>query len=382
MKLTETLSIFAVCAPGIEPVLERELRQLFAESPVLASIKKEEGGISFRGNFADVQLANLWLRTASRVLIRVASFVAGGFDQFRQKFGLVPWERYVLPEIPLQFRISSYKSQLYHTEAIAERAQESIEKRTGVPVLRFHGSDEDAETPQRIIIRFFKDRCTVSLDSSGDNLYRRGYRLAVAKAPLRETFAAAMLLASGWDGQSPFLDPFCGSGAIPIEAGLIAGNIAPGSFRKFSFESWETFVDDDWQQIRSTAETLRREIVAPIAGADRDAGAVQYSIENAERAGLADAVTFSCRAVTDNKRFGDSPGWIVTNPPYGTRIRHNRDLRNLFAAFGNLCRESFPGWRCGFLCTEEELVRQTRLKMEPKLAFSNGGISVEFLVTK
>ena len=380
MKKETVHSIFAVCSPGLERLLESELQAVFNDTAVASTIKKSEGGVEFRGTLNDVQRANLWLRTANRILVRVGSFIAGRFDVFQQKFKLVPWERYLKPDQPVQFRVSSILSQLYHTDAIAERAKEAAEQRIGVPLTVYH-SGQHNQAPQVVVIRFIKDRCWVSIDSSGEHLHRRGYKLATGKAPLRENFAAAMLLACGWQGDQPLLDPFCGSGTIPIEAALLAANIAPGLNRSFAFQNWEQYDHDHWETLLEEAKAAQKPVDVPIVGADRDQGVITAAAENAERAGVADLVKFYCRSISDNQPESEQPGWIITNPPYGTRIRHNRDLRNLYATFGKVCRNNFPGWGVGFLCTDLALVHQTELPVQPGISFSNGGIAVMMFIT-
>ncbi len=380
MKKETIHSIFAVCSPGLERLLENELRAVFKDSALLSTIKKSDGGVEFRGTLNDVQRANLWLRTANRILVRVGSFIASRFDVFQQKFKLVPWERYLNPAQSVQFRVSSILSQLYHTDAIAERAKEAAEQRIGKSLTIYHGGVHK-QAPQVVVVRFIKDRCWVSIDSSGEHLHRRGYKLATGKAPLRENFAAAMLLACGWQGDQPLLDPFCGSGTIPIEAAMLAANIAPGLNRSFAFQNWEQYDHDHWETLVEEAKTLQKNVEVPIVGADRDQGVINAAIENAERAGVTDFVKFYCRSISDNRPEDQQDGWIITNPPYGTRIRHNRDLRNLYATFGKVCRQIFPGWGVGFLCTDLALVHQTELPVQPGISFSNGGIAVTMFIT-
>jgi putative N6-adenine-specific DNA methylase len=203
-------------------------------------------------------------------------------------------------------------------------------------------------------------------------LHKRGYRQAVAKAPLRETLAAALLMASGWDKATPLLDPFCGSGTIPIEAALMALGIPPGVNRSFAFMNWPGYDQTLFKLQRS--ETSRHS-APPILASDRDAGAVDMAHENARRAGVEDFIEFKCLAVSSIQP-PEKPGWVVTNPPYGLRISEGKDLRNLYAQFGNVLRRLCPGWNLSVLCNDAVLLGQMHLELDTLTGFVNGGIGV------
>ncbi|MEW6092858.1 MAG: methyltransferase, partial [Chloroflexota bacterium] len=228
--------------------------------------------------------------------------------------------------------------------------------------------------PQLVVVRLSDDRLTVSVDSSGTILHKRGYRQAVAKAPLRETLAAAILMASGWDKQSPLLDPFCGSGTIPIEAALMALGIPPGIHRRFAFMDWPNFDEQLWISIR-TPLTINHNPSLTILASDRDAGAIKMARENAARAGVADCIEFKCQAVSSITPPAQK-GWVVTNPPYGRRVRSGADLRNLYAQFSNVLREKCPGWNLSVLCSDPALLGQMQLRLDTTLGFVNGGLRV------
>jgi putative N6-adenine-specific DNA methylase len=225
-----------------------------------------------------------------------------------------------------------------------------------------------------VVIRLADDKCTVSVDSSGTLLHKRGYRQAVAKAPLRETLAAAILMASGWDQSSPLLDPFCGSGTIPIEAAMLALAIPTGLHRRFAFMDWPGFDKSLWQTI--LAEASPRSSVHPVIQAsDRDAGAIKSAQANAERAGVSGYIDFQCQAVSSIQPPSGT-GWVVTNPPYGLRLSEGRDLRNLYAQFGNVLRQKCPGWNLSVLCSDPALLGQMHFKLDTSLALVNGGIHI------
>jgi putative N6-adenine-specific DNA methylase len=239
---------------------------------------------------------------------------------------------------------------------------------------------------QLIVVRVADNEATVSIDSSGDPLYKRGWRVASTKAPLRETLAAAMLLETGWDASVPLADPFCGSGTIAIEAALLATGRAPGAIRSFAFENWPSFEPGTLASVRgelraasSTRATATR---MPIFATDRDEGAIAIAVENAARAGVDDAIEFRHASVSELGgvlALGRN-GWIVTNPPYGRRLATNDDLRNLFARFGDVVRSSLADWHVGILVADERVAGHAGLALTRGFSTSNGGIGVRFLV--
>lgn len=393
--------LFAVSAPGLESYTAQELRQLgllTAEgrpyNRSAPSLRDEEaGGVEFSGDLRSIYLANLWLRTASRVVVRLGEFYAAAFSELRKKAGRLDWERYLAPGQAVALRVTCHRSKLYHSDAVAERVAGAIGDRLGhLPVVMKFDEQAEAVLPQLVIIRLVHDRCTISVDSSGALLHRRGYRLATAKAPLRETLAAGMLLASGWDKESPLIDPFCGSGTIPIEAAMLATGKAPGlaahaepgGRRHFAFMDWPRYEASVWQALQEDAlqqGQFKREKLAGklhIQASDRDAGAIAMAQENAERAGVSEWIEFSCRAVSaiEPPQVGSMAGWVVTNPPYGVRVSAGKDLRNLYAQFGHVLREKCPGWRVAILCSEPTLLHRIEMKLDTSLALVNGGVKV------
>jgi len=371
--------LFAVCAPGLETFLTHELEQLGLSVPSTASAGHEGGGVEFQGSLRDLYRANLWLRTASRVIIRLGEFRAAAFPELRRKAGRLPWESYLAPGQPVAIRATCEKSRLYHSDAVAERVAGALADRLGRPAPLVKFNEEAAvDLPQLIVVRLVHDQCTISVDSSGALLHRRGYRQAVAKAPLRETLAAGVLMASGWDMASPLLDPFCGSGTLPIEAALMARNIAPGGKRRFAFMDWPNFEAAMWSALLVGARPTSP--LPPIIASDRDAGAIEAAQANAERAGVADCIEFSCRAVSAIEP-PPGPGWVVTNPPYGVRVSRSRDLRNLYAQFGNVMRDKCSGWRVAVLheADSDQLLRNTGLNFDetPSLSLVSGGLKVK-----
>ena len=352
-----------------------------------AGERGEVGGIEFHGTLRDLYRANLHLRTASRILVRLGEFYTAAFSELRKKAGRLPWEHYLAPGQPVALRVTCHKSKLYHSDAVAERVAGAIADRLGQASLftTKRGDDETVETTRRvvsthaqlIVVRLMRDKCTISMDSSGALLHQRGYRLATAKAPLRETLAAGMLFASGWDKASPFLDPFCGSGTIAIEAALMARNIAPGRARRFSFMDWPNFDAALWQSVLAV-ETRPGASLPAIIASDRDAGAIEAAQANAAHADVADSIVFSRHAISAIEP-PSSPGWVVTNPPYGVRISGNKDLRNLYAQFGNVLRAKCPGWHVAMLSGSAQLQKSMGLKFDDGVPLVNGGLKVRLV---
>ena len=374
-------SLFAVTVPGLEPFTTQELVDLGMLPAQTPAPPRAAGGVAFEGDPRALYRANLHLRTATRVLTRLGEFYAAAFSELRKKAARLPWESYLSPGQPVAIRTTCHKSKLYHSDAVAERVAGAIEDRLGQPSARrkpASDSDEAAPDAALVVVRLVHDLCTLSLDTSGAPLFQRGYRLATAKAPLRETLAAGLVLASGWDRRSPLLDPFCGSGTLPIEAALLARNMAPGRARHFAFMDWPGYDAALWARLLAEAEAARLGPPPRLLGSDRDAGAIAAAEANAQRAGVAEAIEFTRCAVSS---IAPPPGrgWVVTNPPYGVRVSGSPELRNLYARFGQVLRARCPGWQVAVLSTEDRLLRSTGLAFEPEhnLALMNGGLKVK-----
>lgn len=375
---------FAVTHPGLESVLTSELTQLR-----LAPGEPGPGGCEFSASLQQIVLANLSLRTATRVLVRIATFRARSFIELERHAKRVDWGRYLGPGVAAHFRVTSKKSKLFHERGIAERLAASVDAKCAGVAIEGSRAEADLEerdvtaptTVQRFVVRFFYDECTISADSSGPLLHRRGYRQASAKAPLRETLAAGLLLASGWDGSTPLIDPMCGSGTIPIEAALIARRMAPGLGRRFAFERWPEVDRATVAEIRaSVASDARDKSPAVLIGSDRDAGAVAASRANAVAAGVALDVEWRQGALSTMAPPG-LPGWVVTNPPYGARIGDRDTLRDLYAQFGNVLRRVCPGWHVAMISADRILEGHVGLRWRDIAATDNGGIPVRFVAS-
>jgi putative N6-adenine-specific DNA methylase len=358
---TAPLTCFAIAAPGLEPIVAQELRDL-GEQPRI-----EEGGVEWTGDARSVARANIWLRSASRVLVRVAQFPATAFYELEKRAKKIPWADYITSDATATFRVTARKSRLYHSDAIAERLVAAA--------ARGRKSTKQPAREQLFVVRVARDVVVISADTSGELLHRRGYRQAVAKAPLRETLAAALLLAAEWKGDAPLIDPFCGSGTIPIEGALRAQRTAPGLQRHFDGADMPLLSKEVWQTAfnEARASALASSPV-PILGSDRDSGAVEDARANAQRA-RAD-VQFAVAAISDAAPSGDQAGLVATNPPYGVRVGDPTKLRNLYARLGDVLRERFAGWRLAMFVADERTAGHTKLELRPLFRTTNGGLSV------
>lgn len=379
--------LFAATAPGLESIAAGELKTLGIKG------RQGPGGVAFDGDLDRVYLANLWLRTASRIILRLGRFHASTFYELERRARKLPWLDFLSQNGRVEVRVTCRKSRLYHSDAVGERVVDAI-REVSPTVDSSIGNDEGSDdiavdrtkgAAQLFVVRIVDDQCEISADTSGELLHRRGYRQEVAKAPLRETVAAAMLLASGWQKSDPLLDPMCGSGTIPIEAALLARRIAPGIGRSFQFMNWKSFDGALWGETLANAKEAVLDYPLRIRGADRDAGAIGAATRNAERAGVGSDIQLAERPVSaslaalDEVERGD--GWVLTNPPYGVRLEENSDLRNLYGAVGSALSRK-PGWRIGVLTPDAALARQMRIPLRSRFATQNGGIPVNFLVSE
>lgn len=385
--MTEPYRIYVSCAPGLEQALKSELEHLkivSIENPEViaapAAPQEEKGGLEFSGSLTDIYTCNLNLRTASRVTVRLGEFYAAAFSELRKKAGRLPWEQFIQPGQNLQFKVTCHKSRLYHSDAVAERVLGAVNDHFARSSQK-SCSAVDKKPGTLVLVRLVNDLCTISVDSSGELLHRRGYRQAVAKAPLRETLAAAMLLYAGWTADVPLIDPFCGSGTIPVEAGLMAENIAPGVAREFAFSSWPIHQPEIWKKLLTDArKAIHASPELGIFGYDRDRGAVESSTANASRAGLKVQLHFVQQPVSALEPC-PGQGWIITNPPYGVRVSQGKDLRDLYARLGSIYQTRFQGWKLGVLSSDEVLLANLNLGQPARsFKFINGGIPVKFAV--
>jgi len=340
--------IYLVATPGLEAPLCEEARAAGFDAVVV------EGGVAFMGLWPDVWRANLELRGATRVLARIDSFRAMHLAQLDKRARKVDWASVLRRDVPVKVEASCKRSRIYHAGAASQRVAKAIAEELGAPVT------DDAEL--RVMVRIEDDLVTISLDTTGESLHKRGFKEGVAKAPMRETMAAMFLRQCGFDGSQPVLDPMCGSGTFVIEAAEIALGLRPGREREFAFEHLAGFDAKAWAALRAPGPT--KATTARFFGSDRDAGAIRMARENAERAGVTDLVRFEQHSIETLEPPAGPPGLIIINPPYGTRIGNKAPLLGLYRTMGTVIRTRFAGWSVGIITTDKDLARATGLGLE------------------
>ena len=364
--MNENFEIFLVATPGLEAPLAAEVRDLGWTPEV------QPGGITIHGGWPDVWRANLMLRGATRVLARVGSFRAMHLAQLDKRARKFPWAGVLRPDLPVKVEAISRKSKIYHAGAATQRVERAIAEELGATIA--------ADAANVVKVRIEDDLVTISLDTTGESLHKRGHKEAVAKAPMRETMAAMFLREMGFDGTQPVLDPMCGSGTFVIEAAEIAAGLAPGRTRHYAFENLASFDAKEWQKLKDAV--VRRDTPQQFFGSDRDAGAIRMSQQNAERAGVADLTRFDVCQISDLQRPESAPGIIIVNPPYGARIGNKGPLYGLHAAMGEVFRSRFNGWRVGIVTSEAGLAKATGLPFQPPgPIIAHGGLKVRLWQT-
>ena len=361
------MDIFLITAPGHEDVLAREARE-----KGFKVTDTSPGGVTLRGDWPAVWRANLQIRGAARVLARIHEFRALYLSQLEKNCVEFPWTD-ILPEgAMVAVEATCHKSKIYHAGAAKDRVGAALLAHgyTVVPV--------SGEETFSVRVRIDRDIVTVSLDTSGESLYKRGHKEAVNKAPMRETMAAMFLREAGFTGKEPLFDPMCGSGTFPIEAAEIARRLDPGRGRSFAFQALPNFDAKAFEAMRSP----ERPAQFATYGADRDQGAVTMSRANAERAGVADVASFALSQIGEATPPCDTPGLVITNPPYGGRIGNKTPLFGLYASFGERMKTQFAGWRVAMITTEAGLAKATGLPFKPAGPVVNhGGIKVRLWQT-
>jgi putative N6-adenine-specific DNA methylase len=363
------MTLFAVAAPGLEEVVGGELR---ADQLGAGEVLRAVGGVSFAGDLALLVRANLKLRAATRVLLRIASFPAHHLNDLYQNAREVDWGRWVAAGRPVQIKATCHRSKIYHSDAAAERVRQAIQERAKLSV-----AGQQATEAQEVLVRIDDNQCELSLDSSGEPLYRRGLKLEAQAAPLRETLAAGLLLLCGYDGREALLDPMCGSGTFVLEAGAIALGRAPGLERRFAFLDWPGFDETLWTAELARCRKSEREAPpAPLFASDKNGGAVGITRRNLERARLDRFVQLERRLLADLRPPAER-GLLVCNPPYGGRLGRGERLEDLYAELGRVVRERFSAWRLGLVTSQERLAAATGLKFTSVSApLHHGGLKV------
>ena len=410
---------FATAAKGIEPVTAEELKRLGARN-----VEQTFGGVSFDGDLETLYRANLWLRTATRILLPLRDFAAQTPEMLYDQVRRIKWEEYLNPEktFAVDCTIAGSKSlgRRDSGEPRGEPRGERPQLRGARPASRPvreqpRGQDDrgglnhsryaalkikdaivdqlrqkqgarpnvDTERPDIQVFAYLRGgRCILSLDSSGASLHERGYRIEGAMAPLKETLAAAEILElSGWDPSTPFIDPMCGSGTLPLEAAFKALDFAPGLLRDhFSFYGWPDFDEALWARLRDEAQALaKKKTDAPIIGFDRDRNAVAAAVDNSKRAHLTRAVHFERRELDQLQPVGEKPGTLIVDPPYGERLGELEELKGLYGLLGDLFKQRMKGWNAFIFTGNVELSKSVGLKASRRIELYNGPIDCRLL---
>jgi putative N6-adenine-specific DNA methylase len=368
---------FVVSAPGLEDLTYAETIAL----PGAADVRRVDGGVEFSGPVTVAMRANLWLRTATRVVARLGTAQAREFGRLRRALDRLPWERFIAADTPVKISATTSRCRLYHTGALAETAALAIADR--VKGWRAEAVPAPGREPLTVLLRGSEDTFTISIDSSGERLHRRGWRVETALAPLRETLAAGLLALCGWDGTTAFCDPMCGAGTIALEACAWALNVAPGLRRPFAFQTWPLYdegLQRQWEALRAEAEAaVRGAPGAPIVASDRDPQSIEIARRNADRGGFAAHLTLTCAQLGD-VRPPAPHGLALLNPPYGRRLGHEHAATRLYRDIGRTLRAHFRGWRIGLLAANRAAASAVGLTPTATHRLSNGGLPVTLLV--
>lgn len=374
MSTSAAFEIFLVAIPGFEAALTEEAKACGFQAATMVP-----GGVRFQGGWPEVWRANLHLRGASRVLARIGSFHAAHLAQLDKRARAFPWKTILRHDVPVSVEATCKKSKIYHSGAATQRIATALHEELGAVI------SDDATVVLKA--RIESDLVTLSIDTSGGLLHKRGSKQATAKAPLRETMAALFLRQCGYMGRESVLDPMCGSGTFIIEAAEVALGLAPGRNRNFAFEHLASFDVHAWEKLKLQAAPLGErpelgQLHHHLHGSDRDAGAVKAATANAGRAGVSSVTHFQQMPVSEVKPPDGPPGLVICNPPYGTRIGDKKPLHDLYVAFGSTMKSRFKGWRVGLITSDPKLAKSTGLPFMAKPApVLHGGLRVYLFQT-
>ncbi|HEV3117111.1 MAG TPA: THUMP domain-containing protein, partial [Gemmataceae bacterium] len=362
-------------ARGLEPVLARELRELQA-----GDVEPGRGGVAFRGDQALLYQANLWLRTTIRVLCPVLEAHVESPEQLYAAVQSVDWTRYMTPEHTLAVDCNVRDSHITHSHYAALKTKDAIcdqfvEKAGSRPSV-------DVENPMIALnLHIYRDQAVLSLDSSGESLHKRGYRGKLVKAPLNEALAAGLVYLSDWNDTTPFADPLCGSGTLPIEAAWIALRRPPGlTRRRFGFQGWLNYDIALWTELRDEARRrVGKTLAAPVAASDVRRDAIASARDCAKAAGIGHLVEFAQRDLRDFAPPQQGPGTIICNPPYGERIGEEQDLKALYRLLGEIFRTRCSGWTVCVFTGNPGLARHIGLPATAEVRLFNGKIPCKLI---
>ena len=367
-----TFELLVPCHFGLEAVLKREIYDLGYEIT-----KVEDGRVTFEGDEEAICRANIFLRTAERVLIQVGRFKATTFEELFQGIKNLPWEEYIPEDGKFWVKkASSINSKLFSPSDIQSIAKKAMVERMKQKYRKDWFKEDGATYPVRIFL--LKDEVTVALDTSGDSLHKRGYRTMTSKAPLTETLAAALILLTPWRANRILVDPFCGSGTFPIEAAMIAANIAPGMNREFTAEQWTNLIDRKlWYEcVKEAEDMIDTEVEVDIQGYDIDGDVVKAARENAKRAGVDHMIHFQQRAVADlnhPKKYG----FLISNPPYGERLEDKADLPALYTQIGE-AYQRLDSWSMFLITSYTDTEKYIGRKADKNRKIYNGMLKTYF----
>ena len=367
-----TFDLLVPCHFGLEAVLKREIYDLGYEIT-----KVEDGRVTFEGDEEAICRANIFLRTAERVMIQVGRFKATTFEELFQGIKNLPWEEYIPEDGKFWVKkASSINSKLFSPSDIQSIAKKAMVERMKQKYHKEWFKEDGASYPVRIFL--LKDEVTVALDTSGDSLHKRGYRTMTSKAPLTETLAASLIMLTPWRKDRILVDPFCGSGTFPIEAAMIAANVAPGMNRDFTAEEWTNLIDRKlWYEcVKEAEDMIDTTVKVDIQGYDIDGDVIKAARENAKRAGVEHMIHFQQRAVADlshPKKYG----FIITNPPYGERLEDKADLPELYTQIGQ-AYQRLDSWSMFLITSYTETEKYIGRKADKNRKIYNGMLKTYF----
>ena len=368
----EKYELIAPCHFGLEAVLKREIIDLGYEV-----LQVEDGKVTFEGDAEAVCRANVFLRTTERIMIKVGKFKAYTFDELFENTKALEWEKFIPKDGKFWVtKASSIKSKLFSTSDIQRLVKKAIVDRLKSQYNTEWFEENGNEYPLRVSV--FKDEVTIALDTSGDSLHKRGYRKLTSRAPITETLAAALIMLTPWNKDRILLDPFCGSGTFPIEAAMIAANIAPGMNREFTAEKWTNIIPKkEWYEaINEANDLVNKDIKTDIQGSDIDGDIIKAARRNAMEAGVDHLIHFQQRPLCDishSKKYG----FIITNPPYGERIEEKSNLPELYRQIGERYRH-LDSWSAYIITAYENAESDMGIKADKNRKIYNGMMKTYF----
>ena len=368
----KTFELVVPCHFGLEAVTKREIYDLGYEIT-----RVEDGRVTFEGDEEAVCRANVFLRSAERVLLQVGRFHATTFDELFEGIKALPWEDYIPKDGRFWVtKASSIKSKLFSPSDIQSIAKKAMVERLKQSYHLDWFPEDGASYPVRIFL--LKDEVMVTIDTSGESLHKRGYRLMTSKAPLTETLAAALIMLTPWKRDRILVDPFCGSGTFPIEAAMMAANIAPGMNRSFTAQKWTNLIPAElWKEtVQEAEEMIDKDVQVDIQGYDIDPEVVKAARENAKRAGVDHMIHFQQREVA-NLRHPKKYGFVITNPPYGERLEEKEDLPKLYEQIGKAF-EGLDSWSLYMITSYADAERYIGRKADKNRKIYNGMIKTYF----